>query len=80
MTFKEADEAARECRVIMHDGAAYDRITEIGYEYDHRGRRAEFVTLIDGRRNLVRCRASTVEVFDSQKFLEAKIAEEQKGA
>lgn len=47
MTLKEADEAARRCLPVVHDGITYRRITEIGYRFDNKGQRSGFVVLLD---------------------------------
>ena len=47
MTLREADEAARRCLPVVHDGITYRRITEIGYRFDNNGQRSGFVVLLD---------------------------------
>ena len=47
MPLKEADEAARRCLPVVHNGIEYIRITETGYYYGENGERRGFVQLLD---------------------------------
>lgn len=47
MTLKEADKAAQKMLPVTYKGIEYERITQIGCEYDKKGRRSDFVQLLD---------------------------------
>lgn len=51
MTLKEADEAARMFLPVIYNGIEYKRITRVGYYYDTRKGKCEFIELIDKNGN-----------------------------
>lgn len=53
MTLKEADEAARMFLPVDYNGITYRRITQIGYKYDSRYGRREYIQLLDRNENSV---------------------------
>jgi hypothetical protein len=44
---KEADAAAQRRIPVIHQGIEYERIAQVGYEYDKTGQRRGFVQLLD---------------------------------